>query len=292
MKVISATVAALLLAACSASTAASDRVPVTAAFYPLAFVAQRIGGSAVDVRNLTPPGAEPHDLELKPSDVQAIRSARVVLYLHGFQPAVDDAIGSRRAAAFDALTAIDVRRASDGSLDPHFWLDPTLLARVAAVIEHRLELLSPANAALFQKNLTGLYSQLSSLDDEFHSGLAQCSSHEIFTGHAAFAYMAARYGLEQIAITGLNPEAEPSPKQLTRIIQRARRVHPKVIYAETLLSSRSVDAVARAVGAAVDVLNPLEGLLPAQAKAGDDYFSLMRDNLQRLEEGLSCRASP
>jgi zinc transport system substrate-binding protein len=104
--------------------------------------------------------------------------------------------------------------------------------------------------------------------------------------------MSARYGLRQIGITGLNPEAEPSPKQLTEIIRLARQLHPTFIYAETLVSSRSVAAVARAVGAKVAVLNPIEGLLPAQRAAGDDYMTLMRANLHTLQEGLGCSTSP
>src|SRR5207253_4507974 len=125
----------------------------------------------------------------------------------------------------------------------HFWLDPTLLVKVAAVIEQRLERTAPADAALFQRNLTRLDTELAQLDRDFRTGLAHCARHEIFTGHTAFGYLAARYGLRQIGITGLNPEAEPSPKQLTQIIQLARKLHPTVVYAETLVSPRSVDTV-------------------------------------------------
>jgi len=285
----------LAAVACSGSTAAgTNKVSITAAFYPLAFVAEQLGGSAVNVTNLTPPGAEPHDLELRPSDVVAIRNARIVLYLRGLQPAVDDAVKALqdRARAFDALSVITVRHSSDGSIDPHFWLDPAILARVAAVVEQRLEGAAPAEAGLFQRNLTRLDAQLAELDRNFGTGLAHCARHEIFTGHAAFGYLGARYGLRQIAITGLNPEAEPSPRQLTKIIQLARELHPTVIYAETLVSSRSVDAVARAVGAKVAVLDPIEGLLPAERAAGDDYLTLMRRNLRTLEEGLACQSSP
>ncbi len=284
-----------LAVACSSGTSSAvGKVAVTAAFYPLAFVAEQIGASGVSVTNLTPPGAEPHDLELRPSDVVAIRSARVILYLHGLQPAVDDAVKTLqdKSRAFDALSVITLRHLGDGSVDPHFWLDPTLLAKVAALIEQRLEAAAPADAALFQRNLTRLDTELAQLDRDFHSGLAHCGRHEIFTGHTAFGYLGSRYGLRQIGITGLNPEAEPSPRQLTDIIQLAKKLHPTVIYAETLVTSRSVDAVARAVGVKVAVLNPIEGLLPAQRAAGDDYPSLMRRNLRALEEGLACQSSP
>jgi zinc transport system substrate-binding protein len=295
MRKLAAFVLLLGLAAASAcSTSASgsgSTLTVTAAFYPLQFLAERIGGGAVSVTNLTPPGAEPHDLELRPSDVAAIRNARIVLYLRGLQPAVDDALKALpdTSRAFDALSLIQLRHLGDGSVDPHFWLDPTLFSKVASAVEQRFEQVDAKDAGVFRLNLSRLDTQLSQLDHDFMTGLADCARHEIFTGHTAFGYMSARYGLRQIGITGLNPEAEPSPKELTQIIQLARRLHPTVIYAETLVSSRSVDAVARAVGAKVAVLNPIEGLLPAQRTAGADYLSLMRQNLQTLQQGLSCQ---
>jgi zinc transport system substrate-binding protein len=292
---IACLVLAIIASACSGTAQGNNgKTSVTAAFYPLAFVAQRIGGSAVQVTNLTPPGAEPHDLELRPTDVVAIRDARLVLYLHGLQPAVDDAVRTLKdpSRAFDALSVVQLRHLGDGSVDPHFWLDPTILAKVAATIEQRLERAAPADTALFQKNLTTLDFQLAQLDRDFKTGLAHCVRHEIFTGHAAFGYLSVRYGLRQIGITGLNPEAEPSPNQLTEIIRLARQLHPTFIYAETLVSSRSVDAVARAVGAKVAILNPIEGLLPAQRDAGADYITLMRANLHPLQGGLGCQAGP
>lgn len=287
-----ALIALSLAAACSTVETDGSGVSAAAAFYPMAFLAEHLGGSSIRVTNLTPPGTEPHDLELRPRDVITIRDARLVIYLHGLQPAVDDAVRANPSRAFDALSVMALRRLGDGSVDPHFWLDPTLLAKVAASVEQRLEQVVPAQAGVFQHNLTVLDAQLAQLDRDFKTGLSQCARHEIFTGHTAFGYLAVRYGLRQIGITGLNPEAEPTPRELTNIIRLARTLHPTVIYAETLVSSRSVDAVARAVGAKVAVLDPIEGLLPAQKAMGADYFSVMRSNLRTLEEGLGCRAAP
>jgi zinc transport system substrate-binding protein len=283
---------ALVVVACSSVKTSDARVNVTAAFYPLAYLAERIGGSAVSVTNITPAGAEPHDLELRPSDVVAIRGAKLVLYLRGFQPAVDDAVRAMKSTlTFDALAALSVRRLPGGAVDPHFWLDPTLLSKVAHLVQQRLELADRSDRVAFRTNLAHLDADLGALDTAFRKGLAHCAHREIFTGHTAFGYLAARYKLRQIGITGLNPEAEPSPRQLTKIIQLARGLRPTVIFAEQLVSSRSVDAVARSVGAKVAVLNPLEGLTAKQRNAGDDYFSLMRSNLAVLQRSLGCRAT-
>jgi zinc transport system substrate-binding protein len=256
---------------------------VVAAFYPLAYAAERIGGSTFDVQNLTPPGAEPHDLELTPREVARIQDASVVLYLsHGFQPAVSKAVEQARGKRLDILTGLPLH-AADGSeagltADPHVWLDPVLFARVATKIGTALG--RPA---------TALVADLRKLDTDYRQGLRDCKRHEIVTSHAAFGYLAARYGLEQVSITGLTPEAEPTPKQLARVIQIVRRTHATTVFFETLVSPRLADTVAREVGARTAVLDPIEGLTPTEQKRGDDYLTLMRRNLAALRKALACR---
>src|SRR5205807_6650656 len=114
----------LVAAGCGGSAGASDhgRKRVVAAFYPLAFAAEQIGGKRVRVENLTPPGAEPHDLEVSPANVQDIRSAGLVLLLgHGFQPQLEHAAGSGKRV-LHLLDVPGLGRFPDN--DPHVWLDP------------------------------------------------------------------------------------------------------------------------------------------------------------------------
>jgi zinc transport system substrate-binding protein len=256
---------------------------VVAAFYPLAYAAQRIGGPSFNVRNLTPPGSEPHDLELTPQEVAAIQDASVVLYLsHGFQPAVGEAVEQARGKKVDILAGLPLQPAEGSqaglTADPHVWLDPVLFARVAARI-----------AAALGRPDTALISDLNKLGREYRQGLSDCNRHEIVTSHAAFGYLAARYGLEHVSITGLSPEAEPTPQQLAHVIQIVRKTQATTVFFETLLSPRLADTVAREVGARTAVLDPIEGLTPAEQKRGDDYLTLMRRNLATLREALACR---
>jgi zinc transport system substrate-binding protein len=270
-----------ILAGCGAGSS-GGRKSVVAAFYPLAYAAERIGGPAVDVRNLTPPGAEPHDLELTPREVARIHDASVVIYLsHGFQPAVSKAVEQSRGQKVDILAGLPLHPA-DGAeagltADPHVWLDPILFARVANSIGTALD--RPSGA---------LVADLRRLDGEYRQGLRDCKRHEIVTSHAAFGYLAARYGLEQVSITGLTPEAEPSPKQLAHVIEIVRRTHATTVFFETLVSPRLADTVAREVGARIAVLDPIEGLTPAEQKRGDNYLTLMRRNLAALRKALAC----
>jgi zinc transport system substrate-binding protein len=251
---------------------------VAASFYPLAYAARQVGGPGLDVRNLTPPGAEPHDLEVSASDVRTLHDARLVLLLgHGFQPQLERAAGTGPRVIRLLDTPGLHRRAHD---DPHAWLDPLryalMVRRIAAALGR------PTAGA-------GLQTRLADLDAAYRRGLAHCTHREIVTSHEAFAYLGQRYGLRQVAITGISPEAEPTPQQLRRVIQAIRRTHATTVYTETLVSPRLARTVARETGAATAVLNPIEGLTRAEQGRGEDYFSLMRRNLAQLRKGLGCR---
>jgi zinc transport system substrate-binding protein len=256
-----------------------------AAFYPLAYAAERVGGTAVDVHNLTPSGAEPHDLELTPRAVADIQRADAVLYLsHGFQPAVSDAVRGAKGKALDVLAGLPLHSAHGQeqglTADPHVWLDPLLYSRIVMQIGGILH---------GGARTTALISQLHGLDGEYRSGLAHCRRREIVTSHAAFGYLAQRYRLRQVPITGLTPESEPSAQQLASVVRLVRRTHATTVFFERLVSPRLADTVAREVGAKTAVLDPIEGLTPSEQSRGDTYFTLMRQNLAALRRALGCR---
>jgi zinc transport system substrate-binding protein len=280
MRIVCTIAACLLLVIVAAGCGGSGddgREEVVAAFYPLAFAAERIGGDRVSVTNLTPPGAEPHDVELTPQDVARIQRADLVLYLsHGFQPALEQALRDARGKELDALAGIDLRAGDD----PHVWLDPMLFAGVVRRIGAALGSPAPARK---------LAADLRQLDAEYRAGLAHCEQRELVTSHAAFGYLAARYRLRQISITGIEPEAEPSAQSLAELAALIRRDDVRAVFFETLVSPELAETVAREAGAATAVLNPLEGLTDDEAERGEDYFSLMRRNLATLRKALSCR---
>jgi zinc transport system substrate-binding protein len=252
----------------------SKQVDVVAAFYPVAWAAEQVAGKGIRVRNLTPPGTEPHDVELTARDVERIRAADVVLYLGGgFQPAVEDAVDGASGTAVNLL-------ANPVDRDPHIWLDPV---RFSGTVERIADALDRPESA------SGTVSDLRALDGDFARGLSTCTRRKIVTAHDAFGYLARRYRLEQVAITGISPEAEPTPRELERVIERVRRTGATTVFFETLVSPRLAETVARETGAGTAVLNPIEGLTSEQAEAGEDYLSLMRDNLEALREALGCR---
>jgi zinc transport system substrate-binding protein len=262
-------VATALLAGCAANGASDGRESVVAAFYPVAYAAERVGGGAYTVENLTPVGVEPHDLELSPRTVGRIESADVVLYLgEGFQPAVSTAAEASSGKRVDILAGMPLH----GS-DPHVWLDPVLYARVVRKV-----------AAALHRPATGFLRELGQLDHAYRVGLSSCRRQEIVTSHEAFGYLARRYGLQQVAITGLTPEAEPSPQRLADVVRLVKKTHATTVFFERLVSPRLADTVAREVGARTAVLDPIEGAEPDRT-----YFSLMRQNLAALRKALGCR---
>jgi zinc transport system substrate-binding protein len=270
--------AAGVLAGCGGSEGGSGgRTTVVAGFYPLAYAAEEVGLERVEVANLTPPGSEPHDIEVSPSDVAAIRQADLVLLLgHGFQPQLEEAAGSgEEVVELLDSPGLDLR-ADD---DPHVWLDPLRYAKLVTRIGQALE--APATAEQFNVRLRRL-------NDEYRRGLADCTRREIVTSHEAFGYLADRYGLEQIAITGLSPEAEAEPGKLQDVIDLVRSRGVTTVYFETLVSPRLADTVARETGAKTAVLNPIEGLTEDEAGRGENYFTLMSRNLASLRAGLGC----
>ena len=271
------------VAACGGGNdATSDRRSVLASFYPLEYAAKLVSGGTVEVENLTPPGAEPHDLELTPRDVARVHDADVVLYLDaGFQPAVDDAVAEASGEVVDLLDGLQLRDAIGGETvsDPHVWLDPALYARIVERIGQVLD--SPERAQRLE-------TRLRALDAAFRAGLDSCKRRELVTSHAAFGYLAARYDLEQVPLTGVTPEAEPTPRKLEEAVKRVRETGATTIFFETLVSPRVAETVARETGARTAVLNPIEGLTEEQVADHDDYFTLMRANLRALREGLDC----
>jgi zinc transport system substrate-binding protein len=291
----------------NASGASDAKLNVVAAFYPLQFVAEKVGGDAVNVTNLAKPGAEPHDLELNADQVAQIADAKVVVYLKGFQPAVDEAVEQQGAdRAFDVSTAVPLldppaghdehegeeagakeeeHEEPAGGKDPHVWLDPTRLATIGEKVAERLGQADPDRAADYTARAAAFRSDLDALDKEYAAGLKTCERREIVTSHSAFGYLADRYDLEQIGITGLTPEDEPSPQRLAEVATEAREHKATTIFFETLVSPKVAETIASEVGAKTAVLDPIEGLQPGSS---DDYFSVMRNNLATLKPALGC----
>jgi zinc transport system substrate-binding protein len=277
MRLITVFILGLAVAGCGGGSPSAKGTSVVAAFYPVAFAAQEVGGPGVHVENLTPPGVEPHDLEATPSTVKAIRDADHVLLLgDGFQPQLEAAAGKGNKVIY----LLDTPGLERHGSDPHVWLDPI---RYELIVKRIATVLGRPDAA------APMLAKLQQLDRDHRAGLRNCTRHEIVTSHEAFAYLADRYGLNQVAITGITPEAEPRPQDLKHVIDVVRSTHATTVFFETLVSPKLADTVARATGAKTAVLNPIEGLTPVEQRRRENYFTVMQENLRALRAALGCR---
>jgi len=276
------------------------RLQVVAGFYPLFEAARRVAGDRVDVVNLTPAGTEPHDLELTTRQVDLIEGADIVVFLGaGFQPGVEEVAQRGEGEAIDALKGLTLTPGSPEEghaggdhageeMDPHVWLDPGLLGRVVERVEAGLAEADPEGEAVYARNSEAYRRELGLLDDEFGRRLSHCPRRVLVTAHAAFGYLARRYGLTQEAVAGVSPESEPNPERLAELAELVRATGTTTVFTETLVSPKVGETLAREAGVTTAVLNPLEGLTPEELKAGKTYASVMRDNLDTLVKALGC----
>jgi zinc transport system substrate-binding protein len=282
-----------------------SRLSVVATFYPLHEVASRVGGGRVDATNLTPAGVEPHDVELTSRQVDALLDADLVLYLgSGFQPGVEDVLETRDGQSVDLLAGKPLIEGGheeeeheagpeeeEEGVDPHIWLDPVIMAEIVDEVESHLSSQDPAHADTFSANADRYRDELTALDETYRSTLAECQRDTIVTTHAAFGYLAKRYGLNQEALTGRSPEAEPDPQRFAELADLVRREGVTTVFSEELVPPDLAEALAREAGVKTDVLSPIEGLTAEDEDSGANYRSVMEENLAALSRALGCGAN-
>ncbi|MCX4762023.1 metal ABC transporter substrate-binding protein [Streptomyces sp. NBC_01275] len=296
------------LSACATDSAAAgntDKFDVVASFYPMAYLAEQIGGDHVHVTSLTEPGQEPHDLEISAKQTAALQESDAVLYLKNLQPSVDDAVAqSEIKTKIDAasLTTLEKHGNEVGGhaashddseneelagLDPHIWLDPVRYAQVAEGVGKAFEKADPDHAADYKTNTAALVKKLDALNTEFETGLAHTKTKVFITTHAAFGYLAERYGLTEEAINGLDPESEPSAARVKDLEKMAKADGVTTVFYETLVSDKTAKTIASDADLKTDVLDPIEGI--TAKSRGKDYFSVQQANLKALQTALGTK---
>lgn len=302
------------LVGCSTDDGGGSGLDVVVTAYPMQFIAERVAGDTATVTSVAPAGTEPHDIELSPSGVASLTSADVVLMLSGFQAAVDDAVTEvgESTVVVDAADSANLMTTEEehehgdsagleddhaddehadeehdhGGVDPHFWLDPMRVADVGDALADALEDSDPDNATTYEANAAALRTDLEMLDGELSDGLATCADRSFVTSHEAFGYLADAFDLEQIGISGIDPEAEPSPARIAEVLTEARDAGVTTVFNEPGGVVAGAQDVADELGVTLATLNPIE-LAPTE-ELGSDYLGAMRFNLTALQEGLEC----
>ena len=267
-----------LLLSCNLAFAA--KLQVAASIYPMAEFCRAVGGDLVEVFQLVPDGTEPHDYEPSPKDLTKVGQAKVLVY----NGVVDD-------WAKNALTALSDRQLAGvetgaglmelkGVQDPHVWISPKLAMVQAKRICEAFCQADTVNAAKYHVNLDNYVLQLQELDKEYQK-FALGKRRGFATAHAAFGHLAKDYNLEMLAVTGLSPEAEPTPADLQKVINLVKQYGVRYVFFETLTSPKLAELVAQETGAKTAVLDPVEGVSQGSKAT---YLDLQKENLLALQK--------
>lgn len=277
----------------------SNRLRVTATFYPMAEFSRQVGGNKIIVTTLVKPGTEPHDYDPTPQDAAGMYASNVFVYngagLERWAAKLQTDLQKQhvtvvQASAGIALEAPDASEADAQSVaDPHVWMDPALAVVEVRNIQQGFTKADPANKAVYSANASAYIKQLQALDAAFATGLATCRLHTIITSHQAFSYLGAHYGLRAVGIAGLSPDNEPSPQKLAEVAAIAKKDNVHSIFFENLVSPKLSQTLAKEIGAQATTFNPLEGLTTNELKKGKNYISIQKDNLQALRTALNCK---
>lgn len=286
------------------SVISDDRINVATSFYPIYFLTSEIGGDLLNVINITPAGTEPHDYEPTAQDILQIGKSELLFLNGGGLEVWSEKVlnvmnldGPKVVVVGEELInkeAITLRTNEESEYnkaiqkDPHVWLDPVLMIRMAEKISTELSNVDLENATYYQNNLGSLKNKLVELDSDYEVGLQNCKTRNFVTAHSAFGYLAERYELNQISIAGLSPEEEPSSRQLAKVAEFAKENQLKYIFFESLTNPKLSETIAKEVGAQTLVLNPIEGLSSEDASQGKNYFTEMEKNLENLKVALEC----
>lgn len=257
----------------------SARPRIVAAMYPLEFIATEIAGAHADVVSLAGGAVEPHDQELTAKQRATVATATTVLYVKGLSPSVDSAVGE----ATNGMDALDVIGDRARAADPHMWLNPQLLVAVGEALAHRLEAADAAHSRQYRANAAALASTLTQLDADLRLATARCRERLLVTTHGAFAYFAGRYQFRQVNVLGTNPEAQPSPAMVARVISLMRESDVSSVYTEIGGSDDVAKTIAAETGARIRTLYPIETPV-----TGQTYLSMMRHNRDQVVAGQGC----
>lgn len=277
-------------------TAKNPRLQIVTSFYPLYFFTTQIVHDKADVHNITPAGAEPHDYEPTTRDMVKIENSQILIINGGKFEAWADNVQNILDKQNISIINISEHLANQDTVekniqtrDPHFWLDPILAKKEAELIFQNLIIADPVNTNFYTDNSKILIDKLENLNTKFKTELSNCQKKHIVTSHAAFKYLAQRYNFNQISISGLSPDEEPTPKQLADIADLAQKNKIQYIFFESLINPKLANTIAQEIGANTLVLNPIEGLTDEEIKNGKNYFTEMQNNLTNLKIALQCQ---
>lgn len=277
----------LLLGGCSSDhNTASGKLQVAASFYPMGEFAKAVGGDKVEVTILVPDGAEPHDWEPSPRDLTKLGYAKVFVYNGIVEPWAEEALEALQERKICPVQTGEGLYTINGKEDPHVWVSPYKAREQVTRIKDAYIKVDPQNKAYYEANAAAYIKKLNALDAQLRKVAAKAPKKVFVTSHAAFGHLAYDYNLQQLAVNGVSPEAEPTPRDLQRLIKVVKKEKVKYIFFETLADPKIAQLVAKETGAEAAVLDPIEGLDEEGRKEGLNYLKITEENILNLAKAL------
>lgn len=292
---------ALLLAACGQTRKEDGKLHLVTTFYPVYEFTKQITGDTANVDLLIGAGTEVHDFEPSAKNIATIQEADAFIYenenMETWAPKLVKELKTTKAIkATEGMILLPGTEEEDHDhegedhhheYDPHVWLSPQRAIKMVESLRDQLSQAYPDQKATFEKNAAAYIKKLEDLNSKYETTLSQAQQKTFVTQHTAFAYLAFDYGLEQVSITGLKADSEPSAARLAELTDYIKQHQIKVIYFEENASKSLASTLSKEAGVELDVLNPLESLTDQEFKDGADYISVMEDNLKALEKTTS-----
>jgi zinc transport system substrate-binding protein len=288
----------ILISAPAAASSRSAPLSIVTTIFPLKEFAKEIAEGRGEVSMLLPPGAGVHTWQPRASDILRLSSADLIIQIGaGLEPWLHDllkSVSSPKPKVLAVADSLPLQKHVDGEggreePDPHVWLDFGLDIVIADLIAAELSRIDPAGASVFQAGAARLKERLEKLDATYSQALGRCASRTLVVGgHAAFGYLAKRYGLQQLALTSLSPDAEALPSRLMSTIAWGREQGVRAVFAEANASPRMAKALARELNAEVLSLHAASNLNKKEWESGRSFFDIMEENLKNLKRGLAC----
>ncbi|WP_288393973.1 metal ABC transporter substrate-binding protein [uncultured Vagococcus sp.] len=303
------------ISACGKQEAEKEdgKLEIVTSFYPMYDFTKNVAKDKANVSMLIDGGVESHDYEPSAKDMAKIQNADVFVYnsneMETWVETVLENIDTSKVKVIEASKGIELLKGSEShdgedhdehadeeeheghdhdhghshAFDPHVWLDPLLVKKEVRTISEALIEIDSKNKDYYEKNTTEYLSKLDKLNDDYVAAFEGAKSRKFVTQHTAFSYLANQYGLEQVAISGLSPDQEPTPKELKGIQDLVKKENINVIYTESSASEKIAKTIADATGAELAVLNPMESVSKKDRENGADYLSIMAENLEALK---------
>ncbi len=289
-----------------------DTLKVVTTLFAQYDFAKQVGGDKVDVHLILPAGVEPHSYEPTPKDIVTMKEADFLIYtgdhMEPWVSKIRDSLEASGVTIIDASKGIELLKRQDheeehddhesdadheqehhhGDSDPHIWLDFDNAIKMTKTIENAFVLNDSDNKEYYEKNAQEYVRKLKDLDTKYKASRSTFKSNKIFTGgHFAFAYLAERYDLEyESPYKGFSPNAEPSPKDIAKLVDCLKEKDIKAIYYEELVNPKVAKVLSNEAGVEMLLLNALHNVSKEDLEDGKTYIEFMEENLKNLEKGL------